>query len=196
MGYPNCVLPPSITPLRNDRKLGGEIFTVSGRVDPDLSDHETLLEWTGLLSEAPSGSVVICQPNDPEERPMSYMGELSAETLQLRGVRGYIVEGGCRDTEFITDLGFPVFCQYCTPQDIQGSWAAEDRGEPIQIGRVRIEPGDYVMADRDGVVVIPADVIEETVEKTQQVIRTESRVRKAIREGADPREAYQEYGTF
>lgn len=196
MGYSSCVLPPSLSPLQIDQKLGGKIFTVSGRVDPDLDDHETLLEWTGFLSEAPSGSVVVCQPNDPEEMPMSYMGELSAETLQLRGVRGYVVEGGCRDTELITDLGFPVFCEYCTPQDIKGSWVADELGEPIRIGRVQVEPGDYVMADRDGVVVIPEEVLEETVEKTEQVIRTESKVRKAIRGGADPQEAYLEHGTF
>ena len=50
------------------------------------------------------------------------MGELSAETLKFRGVRGYVVDGGCRDVDFILKLGFPVCCRYYTPADIVGRW--------------------------------------------------------------------------
>ena len=61
-----------------------------------------------MLSKAPSGAVVMCQPNDGT---IAHMGELSAETLKYRGVKGYIVDGGCRDVDFILKLGFPVFLQ-------------------------------------------------------------------------------------
>ena len=56
------------------------------------------------------------------------MGELSAETLDLRGVRGYIVDGGCRDVEFIRRRDFPVWCRYTTPTDIVNALAAGWRG--------------------------------------------------------------------
>ena len=192
-GYPNQTLPNTIRPLDIHTKLSGPVYTVSGRYDPTLNPHETLLQWTGLLSKAPEGSVVICQPND---NTLSHMGELSSETLQLRGIRGYIVDGGCRDSEFISKIGFKVFCKYFTPVDVVGRWVPEEFAAPINIGQVTIETGDYVMADRDGIVIIPQAIVEEVVEKTEEVLQTESLVRKAILEGVDPQEAYLKYGKF
>jgi regulator of RNase E activity RraA len=193
MGYANQTLPNTIRPIDLDSKLTGQIYTVSGRYDETLDPHETLLQWTGLLSKAPKGRVVICQPND---NTLAHMGELSTETWQLRGIRGYIVDGGCRDSEFISRMGFKVFCKYFTPTDIVGKWVADKLAEPIKIGQVTIETGDYVMADRDGVVIIPQTIAEEVVEKTETVLQTESLVRKAILEGVDPQMAYLKYGKF
>lgn len=193
MGYPNQTLPNNIHPLDMDKKLAGPIYTVSGKYDAGFDPHETLLNWTGLLSKAPKGSVVICQPND---ETLSHMGELSSETLQLRGVRGYIVDGGCRDSAFIKNIGFKVFCKYYTPVDVVGRWKAYGYGEPISIGGVQIQTGNYAMADRDGVVVIPQDIVEEVVIKTEEVLRTESLVRKVIMERVDPQQGYLKYGKF
>lgn len=193
MGYLNQTLPNTIRPIDLDSKLTGPIYTVSGRYDETLDPHETLLQWTGLLSKAPKGSVVICQPND---NTLAHMGELSTETLQLRGIRGYIVDGGSRDSEFISRMGFKVFCKYFTPMDIVGKWVADKLAESIKIGQVTLETGDYVMADRDGIVIIPQRIVEEVVKKTEKVLQTESLVRKAILEGIDPQEAYLKYGKF
>ena len=104
MGHANCVLPNTIRPLDPTRKLAGRIYTVSGHRKDGLDAHETLLKWTALLSKAPPDSVVVCQPNDST---LAHMGELSSETLQFRKVRGYIVDGGCRDSDFILKIGFP-----------------------------------------------------------------------------------------
>jgi regulator of RNase E activity RraA len=193
MGHKNCVLPSTIRPLDPTKKLAGKVYTVSGHVDHSLDAHQTLLAWTGLLSKAPADSVIICQPNDST---LSHMGELSSETLTYRKVRGYIVDGGCRDSEFILNIGFRVFCRYFTPIDVVGRWIADGYGEPITIGGVQIHTGDYVMADRDGVVVIPGKHAEEVVARTEQVMQTESMVRKMILQGVDPQEAYLKYGKF
>ncbi len=192
MGYSNQVLPHTIRPLE-PYKLAGQIYTVSGYVDQTLDAHQTLLSWTALLSKAPKDSVVICQPNN---HLMALMGELSAETLQFRGVRGYIVDGGCRDSEFITNIGFKVFCSFFTAVDVVGRWVADRFAEPITIGNVTICSGDYVLADRDGIVIIPKAIIEKVIDKTEAVLKTESKVRKAILEGIDPQEAYLKYGKF
>ena len=158
-----------------------------------MDAHETLLAWTEMLTVAPRGCVLICQPND---NTVAHMGELSAETLQFRGIRGYIVDGGCRDVEFILGIGFRVFCAYTTPSDVVGCWIAVGLGEPIPIGDVPLRSDDWVAADRDGVVIIPGDIIVEVVEETERVMRTESKVRTAILEGMDPKEAYLKYGKF
>jgi regulator of RNase E activity RraA len=124
------------------------------------------------------------------------MGELSAETLKNKGVLGYVVDGGCRDTEFILKIGFPVFFGFYTPSDIVGRWIPDRFGEPITIGAVTICDGDYLLGDRDGVVVIPRAVAEEAVTRTEQVVQTENKVRSAILGGMDPVEAYLKYGKF
>lgn len=193
MGHPQRVLPPTIRPLDISYRLAGKVYTVSGHVDHSLDAHETLLQWTALLSRAPADSVMICQPNDSS---LAHMGELSAETLQYRGIRGYVVDGGCRDSDFISGIGFKVFCRYFTPVDVVGRWVADGFGTPIVIDDVTIETGDYVLADRDGVVLIQGDVVEEVVDRTEEVMRTEDMVRKAILEGTDPQQAYLEYGKF
>ena len=193
MGRPACVLPSTIRPLDPLKSLVGPVFTVSGRRGEGLDAHETLLAWTALLSKAPKGSVVVCQPNDST---LAHMGELSSETMMFRGVRGYIVDGGCRDSEFILRLGFPVWCRYFTPVDVVGRWVAESFGEPIEIGGVGVRTGDYAFADRDGVVIIPGELAEEVATNTERVMATENLVRKAILQGVDPQQAYLKYGKF
>lgn len=192
-GYPDQALPHGIRPLDPKWKLAGPIYPVSGRRATNLGVHQTILEWTTFLSRAPSGSVVMCQPND---LTMAHMGELSSETLLKRGVRGYIVDGGTRDSSFILGLGFRVFCRYATPSDIAGRWVMDTLGQPIRVGALTIKAGDYVMADLDGVVIIPEAVVGEIVQETENVMKRENLVRKAILEGEDPREAYLKYGKF
>ena len=110
--------------------------------------------------------VVSCQPNDATT---AHMGEISAETMRFRGVRGYIVDGGCRDSDYIIRFGFKVFCRYFTPHDIVGRWLPETFGEPIDIGGVTIATGDYVLGDRDGIVIIPGDLAESVIEETSEL---------------------------
>jgi regulator of RNase E activity RraA len=193
MGYPNCVLPHEIKALDPTKKVAGEVYTVSGHIDQTRDPHDTLVQWTGLLSKAPAGKVLVCQPHT---YMVALMGELSAETLHHKGVLGYVVDGGCRDTDFILKLGFPVFCSFNTPSDIVGRWVPDRLGEPVTIGEVTISSGDWLLADRDGVVIIPGKIAEEVVTKTEQVLQTENKVRSAILGGMDPQEAYLKYGKF
>jgi regulator of RNase E activity RraA len=67
---------------------------------------------------------------------------------------------------------------------------------PITIGGIEIQPGDYMFADRDGVVHIPQKLVKAVVERAEELINTENLVRKAILEGMDPVEAFDEYGKF
>lgn len=193
MGFHDQALPKEIRPLLPEGALAGRVFPVSGQVRDGLDAHESLLRWTEFLSKAPPDTVVVCQPND---RTLAHMGELSAETLHFRGVRGYIVDGGCRDSNFIRKIGFPVFCRYFTPADIVGRWMAETFGDPVEIGGVRITRDDYVLADRDGVILVPGSLAEEVIGRAEETIQTENKVRTAILRGMDPHDAYLRYGKF
>ncbi len=193
MGHEHVVLPPEIKPLDPALKLAGPVWTVAGHIDRTKTRHDTLLGWCTLLAKAPAGHVVVCQPNNHE---VALMGELSAQTLQARGVRGYVVDGGSRDTELVLAQKFPVFCSFLTPSDIVARWIPDRYAEPIDIGGVTISTGDFLLGDRDGVVVIPAAIAEEVVARTEEVVSTESDMRKALIGGMDPVEAYDTYGKF
>ena len=192
-GYVQQTLPQYLRPLNLQHKLAGPVFTIQGKRNDSLDAHQSLLKWCELLSNAPANTVLVCQPND---HTLAHMGELSSETLVYKKVLGYIVDGGCRDSAFIENLGFPVFCKYFTPVDVVAKWAATAFGEPVQIGEVTIHTGDYVLGDRDGIVIIPGAIIEEVVQQTEEVLRTENLVRKAILQGVDPVAAYLQYGKF
>jgi len=193
MGYKNFTLPPNIRPCKNNHILAGEIFTIEGEVDESQNHHESLLAWTGFLSKAPKNKVIICQPNNND---VAMMGELSAETLQLRGIRGYIVDGGARDMDFILKIDFPVWSKFYTPRDVVKFWKPTQYENQIMIGDVKINNNDYVLGDIDGVVIIPKENIKEILEKTEELINTENLVRKAIKEGMDPQEAYIKFNAF
>ena len=193
MGHDNCVLPTNIRPLDPGLKVAGPVWTVSGRIDRTRSRHDTLLGWTTLLSKARPGHVVVCQPNNHE---VALMGELSAETWKNKGVLGYVVDGGCRDCDFILEQHFPVFHTFFTPSDIVARWVPSSYEEPVTLGTVTVCTGDYLLGDRDGVVVIPQQLAESVIAKTEEVAQTENQVRDAIRSGMDPVEAYMKFGKF
>ena len=193
MGHERIVLPPAIKPLDPTLTLAGPVWTVSGHVDRTKTRHETLLGWCTLLSKAPRGHVVVCQPNN---REVAMMGELSAQTLAARGVLGFVVDGGSRDTGLVLEQRFPVWCSFLTPSDIVARWIPDAYGAPIDIGGVTISTGDWLLADRDGVVIVPKAIAEEVVLRTEEVVSTESDMRKALVGGMDPVDAYNTYGRF
>ena len=193
MGHERVVLPAAIKPLDPSLKLAGPVWTVSGHLDRTKTRHETLLGWCTLLSKAPAGHVVVCQPNNHE---VAMMGELSAQTLATRGVLGFVVDGGSRDTELVLEQRFPVWCSFLTPSDIVARWIPDAYGAPVDIGGVTISTGDFLLADRDGVVIVPRAIAEEVVTRTEEVVSTESDMRRALVGGMDPVEAYNTYGKF
>lgn len=193
MGQRNFTLPPRITPLQPEKTLCGPAWTVQGRIDETADPHETLLAWTGLLSQAKPDHIWVAQPHT---HLIAQMGELSAETLHHKGVLGCVLDGAVRDANFILKLGLPCWRTHHTPRDIVGLWLPTGTDVDIMIGDVLIRPGDWLHGDCDGMVRIPFEILDEVLEKSRTAMSTESMVRKAIREGVDPQEAYLKYGKF
>lgn len=193
MGLKDFTLPPRLRPLNPEGVLAGPAFTIEGRIVEGADAHQTLLEWTGLLSKCPAGHVWVAQPNN---QIVAQMGELSAETLQRKGVLGVVTDGALRDTNFILKLGLPCWGTHYTPRDVVGLWLPSAVNQTIRIEDVTIHPGDWVHGDRDGMVVIPAAHLEEVIEKGVAAMATESKVRRAILDGMDPQDAYLKYGKF
>jgi 4-hydroxy-4-methyl-2-oxoglutarate aldolase len=193
MGQERFVLPPEIKPIAPGMKLAGPAWTVAGRIDRARTRDETLRAWCMLLARAPAGHAIVCQPNTHE---IALMGELSARTLAARGVLGFVVDGGSRDTELVLEQGFPVFCSLLTPADIVARWIPERFAEPVNIGEVTIATGDFLLGDRDGVIIIPRGLVADVVARTEEVVATESEMRRALIGGMDPVAAYDKFGKF
>ncbi len=193
MGYHRQVLPAAIQGLTMDQKIAGVAMTVEGQPTDSL-DHEVIfVPMLQMLGDLKCGDVIVSQPHD---NLSAHIGELSSESAKFRGARGAVIDGGARDINYILKLGFPVFCRYRTPADILGRWKLVSYGQPIQIGEVGIRRGDFIVGDKDGVLVIPKQITLEVLEKSEEVVNTEDLVRKAILEGVHPVEAFRKYGRF
>jgi len=192
-GHRAQTLPPSIRPLEAGTRLAGRAFTVLGR-PAETDDHDAALRKVlGMLGDVPAGHVAVYACHHDAS---AHLGELSVTSLKARGVAGCVLDGGCRDVRFVVDEGFPVFCRFVTPEDSTWRWELEATQAPVTIGRVRVEPGDWVVGDDDGVVVVPAGIASDVLAEAAAKAATESEIRSAVREGMLPLEAYERYGTF
>ena len=192
-GYHAQTLPVSIRPLATGMTLAGQAFTVRGRPADVTSYDAALRNVLRMLGDVPAGQVAVYAC---EQDVSAHLGELSVTSLKARGVAGCVVDGGCRDMRFILDEGFPVFCRYVTPEDSTWRWELKETQVSITIGDVRIEPGDWIVADDDGVVAVPQAIAEGVLAEAEQKAATESEIRVAVREGMLPLEAYERFGTF
>jgi regulator of RNase E activity RraA len=193
-GLLNQTLPPEIAPLRPGMQLAGPAYPVEGRPHPGHEYDTSIRRILEMLGSVPSGHVAVYQTND---RGSAQLGELSVTSLRSRGCAGAVLDGGCRDVDFILREDFPVFAHYTTPQDSVPRWELVGHGDlTVVIGGVRIGLGDWVVADRDGIVVVPGDIVVETLEEAEEKVAVEDEIRAAVREGSLPLEAYERFGTF
>ncbi len=192
-GYRTQTLPPSIRPLERGMRLAGPAFTVRGKPSQTASYDTSLRKVLQMLGEVPAGHVAVYACG---QDVAAHLGELSVTSLAARGVAGCVLDGGCRDVSFIVELGFPVFCAHVTPEDSTGRWELEATQEPVSVGEVRVEPGDWVVGDDDGVVVVPNAIAESVLAEAEEKAATESEIRAAVRDGMPPLEAYERFGTF
>ena len=195
-GYHDQTLPPEIRPLGHGTRLAGPAYTVKGV--PGTNEGAAAYDGAirkvlGMLGEVPAGAVALYASN---QDVAAHLGELSVTSLKARGVAGCVLDGGCRDIGFIREEGFPVFCRFVTPEDSTWRWTLEATQVPVTIGPVHVEPGDWIVGDDDGVVVVPRAIAEDVLAEAEQKAATESEIRVALRDGMPPLDAYERFGTF
>ena len=193
LGYREQALPSSIQGLTIEHRVTGVAMPVEGERTESLDPEEIFIPILKMLGDLKPGDVIVTQPRDDAT---AHLGELSSEAAKFRGARGAVIDGGVRDTDYILKLGFPVFCRYRTPRDVMGRWKITKYGHAVQIGRVTIHRGDFIVGDKDGVLAIPRAITREVLEKTEEVVRTENLVRKAVLQGVHPVDAYRKFGRF
>lgn len=192
-GMVDQTLDPEIAPLTDGTRMAGIAYPIVGRPNWAVDEEENIRNILQMFGDAPEHSVLMYDTNDDRS---AHIGELSVTSLKARGSRGAVVDGGARDVAYILDRDFPVFTRYKTPADAVPRWELLKWGDETVCGGVQVAPGDVVVGDVDGVVVVPADVKEEILLEGESLAETENEVREAVRESELPLDAYEKYGEF
>jgi 4-hydroxy-4-methyl-2-oxoglutarate aldolase len=193
-GYLQQTLPHELAPLRPGMRLAGPVYPVLGRPHANRDYDTSIRVVLEMLGSVPAGHVAVYQTND---RASAHFGELSATSLASRGAAGAVIDGGTRDADYILREDFPVFARYVTPQDCVPRWELLDHGDvTIIVGGVRVAPGDWIVGDRDGLVIVPGERVDEILAEAEEKVATESEIRESVRGGTLPVDAYEQYGTF
>lgn len=190
LGFPHQSPGVSLKPLTGDVVLIGRAKTTlwSEMKEPDPAPYEKELQ-----------AVDECQPDDVliaaagGSTRSGIWGELLSTAARNRGCRGAIVDGAVRDVAKMREMQFPVFARATSPYDSKDRQRVTAIDVPVEIAGVAFHPGELVVADIDGVVVIPRSVENEAIRQAWQKVHAENQVRMAIQQGMQATEAYDRF---
>lgn len=199
LGYPYQALASDVKPVNNDWVLAGPAFTMKGIPEP-TGDPKLRERRIHMFDAMKATGVPIIDVRDCSfDLQAAHYGEMNATVGASCGVIGAIVDGGSRDTRFLIERDFPIFARYLTPVEAVKRWSYYDwqltvglRGALSAV--VQVSPGDFLVGDLDGVVVVPRHLVVEVLERTEALIALEDEVRVQFENGADPVAVYKQHG--
>lgn len=193
LGYHNQAMRETIRPLTGKQCFAGWARTMlcmdMYHVPPD--PYEVEIEAVDSIL---SGEVVVVAT--AESKRNAPWGELLSTAATARGARGAIVDGLVRDVKKIEALGFSLFAAGIKPVDSKGRGMVIDYNRPVECGGVIVNPGDLVVADFDGIVVVPAEAVPDAIRMATEKASLENNTRRELFEGAYLRDVYTKYGVL
>jgi 4-hydroxy-4-methyl-2-oxoglutarate aldolase len=190
LGHRTSALPPSLRPLRGEWKIFGRAATLTAVPVAADPAHPYAVEMECIDALQP-GEVLVASTGG--DRSSALWGELLSTACRARGAVGVVLDGLTRDAERILAMDFPVFAAGFSPLDSRGRLDGIRHGEPVRIGECIIHPGDWVFADLDGVVVVPAGLADKALPLALEKVTGENRVRDELARGRSLREVFAEY---
>ncbi|MBV8052815.1 MAG: RraA family protein [Acidobacteriaceae bacterium] len=199
MGLQHQFLPPQIRPLRPDMVLVGRampVLAVDVFEEKVAGTNNQLMQKPfGMMLEAlddlKSNEVYVSTGSSPRN---ALWGELMSTRAVKLGAAGAVLNGYTRDTKAVLSLNFPTFCWGSYAQDSAPRYKVVDFRIVIEIGAIRIRPGDFLFGDIDGVCVIPVEAAKEVFSKALEKARGEKLVKKALEQGSSAVAAFEKYG--
>jgi len=179
----------SIKPRINDKKVVGPAVTIlEGPTEEILPPTHAL----DAIDESPTGSVIVIGING--EANVAVWGGLMTAGAVVNGLAGAILDGGVRDvTEIRRDYDFQIFSRSVSPSTTLGRFKTLSANEPVECGGIVVHPGDLIVADLDGVVVVPKEYVEAVLEKATEIEIRETEQAKLIRETKSLRKGLAKY---
>lgn len=190
LGHVHQFLPQPIQPMRESMKLVGRAMPVL-MIDVFGPQQKPFGKLTEALDQLQPGEIYVAVGGTMR---CAYWGEILTATAKKRGAVGAVIDGFHRDTPQVLSQDWPVFSRGRFAQDSGVRTQVQDYRVPIEVGQARIEPGDLIFGDLDGVIVIPKQVEAEVIEKALAKARGEKTVRKAIEDGMSSTEAFRTFG--
>lgn len=192
MGLRSQVMAPHIRPLYPEAQIVGYAFPVQAEETTRLSPEPYERELRAVDAIGADHVMVVGGAG----RRGALWGELLSTRARMRGCRGAVIDGLTRDCRLIMAMKFPVFVAGISPADSHGRVDILAHDVRVRCGGVEVNPGDLIIADYDGVVVIPKDVAEEAIGKAEEKARLEDAVREELMRGASVQDAYDKYGVM
>ena len=171
-----------IRPLDRSFRLVGRAWTL--RYGPVGLDRGTVGDY---IDDLGANDVVVL--DNAGRLDATVWGDLLTSTAVRRNVAGTVIEGICRDVDRSIELGYPIFARGNWMRTGKDRVRVEATEVPVSIGGARVEPGDWLRGDGDGLVAIPAARIAEVLEVAREVHNAEDRIRDAVTRGQPLREA-------
>lgn len=168
-----------IRPLWPCGKIVGRAVTV--KIAPaGLTRPEHHLATPAVEGSEPGDIIVIDNAGRPD---VSCWGDILSNAAQVKGIRGVIIDGACRDIDGSQHIGFPVYARAVVPLTARGRVIQEAYNTMIQCGGVQVRPGDLLIADGSGIVFVPRERAEEVVEAAERIVEREALMVKDVRAG-------------
>jgi 4-hydroxy-4-methyl-2-oxoglutarate aldolase len=196
LGYHDQALSPELRVMtRSAPRLAGWAFTIRGQMMPYPACGGDPEKMRACDSVTPGSVTVWSGPASG----VCCFGELIALRMRERGGVGALADGGVRDLAWLDRHGFPVYARYHTPVQSIGRWKVDAFGIGVAMpgatcDQVPIDPGDFVLADQDGVVVIPGELAEPVLDKAEQLTAAEHQLRAELENGMTLADALARFG--
>ncbi len=181
-----------LIPLRPERTIAGIAFTVKSA--PNVKITGELTFRTQMLEEMPADAFVVWDTSNDEKATL--WGGVMTATAVGRGIRAALIDGGIRDTRQILEKDFPVFYRHRIPNGSLGRCLITHYQTPILIRGVLIKPGDVVLGDIDGVVVVPREIAHDVLLRAEEIRSNEKKIFGWVAEGRSVREITDQGGYF
>ncbi len=158
-----------ILPLYETGRIAGRAVTF--KLKSKGNETTTRHLGTTAVESADPGDIIVCDHRGRTD--VAGWGGILSTAAKTRGVAGVIIDGASRDVDEAKGLGLPLFARAAVPLTARGRIVEESANEPIEIGGVSLAPGDYVIADNSGVVVVPQDRVAEVVPEAESIVARE-----------------------
>lgn len=165
-----------IKPRDGDFRMAGRAYTIL--YGPAASPPGTVGDY---IDDVPPGSVVVLDNGGREDTTV--WGDILTEIAHVKGVAGTVIDGVCRDVALCRKLGYPVFAKDHWMRTGKDRVQVEATNVPVNIGNARVQPGDILRGDADGVIVIPKEHEEKILEIAEEIEHAENSIRESIRSG-------------
>jgi regulator of RNase E activity RraA len=179
-----------VKPRISDKKIVGPAVTIlEGPTDEFVPPKHAL----DAIDECPEGSVIVISVHG--EKNVAVWGGLMTAGAEVNGLSGAVLDGGVRDvTEIRRDSHFQVFARSVSPATTLGRFKTLSSNEPVLCGGIMVHPGDLVVGDLDGVVVVPKAHVEGVLKMATEIEVREAEQAKLIRQHKSLREGLAKYG--